>query len=670
MATLEEYIIYDGCITTYLDDTILCDEEESYKSDAQFTGTQTVQFPNGYITSGNLYTRYAPDNFHDGRACIYFDENSVISGKAPSIAGMGCYFAYDVYGYLVDNSSYLCMTDGNLSPSLVDNNVATFSTNIPFFDNYTDAEYYYRTGMGIQQAKNLSVNPEEDVNEEIYLYSLGIIQTWDAKGLVYENDSSSVSIHKGIRGKLKKGKLSLYSITGIDDGALKYGIKLSDDIEWVYLEKIDGYTDEWETAQSVDIGFLYRKRVDEIGTFHASKIALDTNKEFNAKIPIFEDEEQADGYIDGTVPIIDAINWGTISGDYPITNLTEDGDEESTFGNVYTRAFFSQLYMLGEGACQEISNALFDTDSTGVTHLWDNIKEGLGMYGQDPMQVVQGLMYFPINLSTVFSNYSSQQYIYFGGYKLDLTNGVKKLIYPNGYKSIGSFVIKKSFNNWRDYEPYTKCYVYLPYVGTYQIDLSRYYNKTTEVRYYIDIRTGCCTACLLADGLLIDYFNGQMGTQMPITLTDKSAYANTQVRTLVGGAKSEIGGIGDSISIGAQSSPIAAAATFAVDTAINLTGTTYALSQNNINRYNKTKGGSSSMINQYLPQYVTFIFEILEDMESPYLNNLAGKPSNASGRLGDFSGYLECDDVLLICPTATDNERQEIINLVKTGIYI
>ena len=76
------------------------------------------------------------------------------------------------------------------------------------------------------------------------------------------------------------------------------------------------------------------------------------------------------------------------------------------------------------------------------------------------------------------------------------------------------------------------------------------------------------------------------------------------------------------------------------------------------------------MINNFLPQYPTFMFEIMEIDESPYLNELYGRPSNASGLLGDFSGYLEAEDVMLICPIATDNERQEIIDLVRSGIYI
>ena len=76
------------------------------------------------------------------------------------------------------------------------------------------------------------------------------------------------------------------------------------------------------------------------------------------------------------------------------------------------------------------------------------------------------------------------------------------------------------------------------------------------------------------------------------------------------------------------------------------------------------------MINQYLPQYAMFIFEYMEIDESDYLNELYGRPTNKSGTIGSFSGYLEADDIMLICPIATDNERQEIIDLVRAGIYI
>ena len=50
--------------------------------------------------------------------------------------------------------------------------------------------------------------------------------------------------------------------------------------------------------------------------------------------------------------------------------------------------------------------------------------------------------------------------------------------------------------------------------------------------------------------------------------------------------------------------------------------------------------------------------------------SLLGYPSNASGQLQSFSGYLEVDVVNLVCPYASDVEKAEIIKQLQNGVYI
>ena len=77
------------------------------------------------------------------------------------------------------------------------------------------------------------------------------------------------------------------------------------------------------------------------------------------------------------------------------------------------------------------------------------------------------------------------------------------------------------------------------------------------------------------------------------------------------------------------------------------------------------------MINQYLPNYVYVIFEIIEEDETRLLSELMGKPSNASGNLGSFSGYLEVDEVELKTSAGmTETEKNNFISLLHSGIII
>lgn len=478
---------------------------------------------------------------------------------------------------------------------------------------------------------------------------------------------------------------------------------------------IDDYT-EGALIYSYPFYYKYTKLPD--GTYNIGSM-------FSTNMPLFKDEATAQAFIDGEIDITDAENWPEISGDKNyddiIDNDTGEKEEETDFGESFVRNIFSQMYLCNTTVLYEISNALFDYDVTTLSGLWEDIKKGLEMYGSNPMECVQGLRFYPLDLSSIFHDVQSQNYVYFGAYKLNLTQGnVQKIIYANGYKDLGTVKIKRAFKDWRDFEPYTKLSIYLPYVGRYQLDLKKYYDKDVTVRYYIDIRTGACIACLIADGLLLDWFDGILGVEMPITLTDYSSYAQNQLNIImrnagigisaegvvgatgvkgvqgaINGATNSAGsqfantyasmGGGDAAfaaAKGASSSAMASGAAGIAGTAALgavavgavaagvVMKTEFDMMRTGTAAYTRTRPASSSMLNQFLPQYPTFMFEIQDIDESEYLNELYGRPANASGVIGNFSGYLEAEDVLLICPIATDNERQEIIDLVKTGIYI
>lgn len=531
-------------------------------------------------------------------------------------------------------------------------------------------------------------NAGEEIPEDprVYEYvSVGIKGTWDIMD-VFTQDPTAETLIKGFRVKFSNdavGKFSFYEIPYEDgDTDLKWGIAMSDTPIALYYT-YDG--ESWITPPSPALPFqwVWRTRENEVGTFY-SNIGGDGNN----NVPIFEDRETALEYIRGNISIKDAKNYDKISGNYPIENNTEYVDEETAFGQVYTRAFFSQQYICGVNAIQEISNALFDTTQGGITGLFDDIKKGLEMYGEGSgvINAVQSCMFFPLDLTEVFTSVQSQNYIYFGGYKFDMQNSVNKIIYPNGYKDFGSFDIKETFGhgNARNYAPYQRLYCYLPYIGFVQLDIAKYLGKTANVRYYFDTRTGCCLATITANGVLIDYFNGQCGVSMPITLTDYSRYAQTQIQTLLSGganlggggnvgemvksgANNFVGGLAESGAVGLGTVAVGG---LAMAGAVQGAKTLYGLTQNNINNFNVTKGASSSMLNQYLPQDVLFWFEVQDADETPNEQSLQGYPSNASGTIQSFSGYLEVDTVNLICGIATDDERAEIIAYLKSGVIL
>ncbi|MBO7734809.1 MAG: hypothetical protein J6S67_19775 [Methanobrevibacter sp.] len=542
-----------------------------------------------------------------------------------------------------------------------------FTTNIPIFLDIEDAQDYLMAATEAEAHRIMTRAINYQLPEELEGYEFEITNPWQhGTWTAYGPTPDTAIAYRNVRGKiLDGGRMAFYEVAGISDGSLKLNFVSSGTFEALEYS-VDGVT--WNNTTTFPFSFFYRKRTDETGTFNYG-LAFSNNS-----VPIYRTQEEATDYLQGLIDETEALNWSEISDSYPTKNGTGEPDDITEFGSVYTRSFFTQQYICDTNAIQDISNALYDITPGGM---WEDIKKGLDMFGGNPMDAVVSLMYYPLNLTTVFTQVESAPSIWFGGYEHQLSQGTaSKILFPDGSFSVGTVAIKPTFKNWRDVYA-TKLFVDLPYCGRYELDPTKYYNKTVEVRYFIDTHTGGCVACLITDGHCYDQFNGQIGTQLPITLTDFSAYANAQINTLLGnggqavnsamqvgetGAKA--GAMGNAI--GVAGAGVGAAALGAVHGA----KTVYGLAMNNINKFNQTRGGSSAMLNQYLNQKVTFTFETLElDIPSNFYA-LNGGATNAGGRIGSFTGYLECDQVKLNIQGATESEKEQIRALLMGGVFI
>mgnify|MGYP003291081430 CR=1 FL=1 len=646
--------------------TSKCDTIVGLRTDTNF-GSRVAFSWQDLKSSHQLRGWYRPSDFD---ASAYTGINYFVEKYEQSQGG------YPENPQNTNNATYLPSGSLAYSDWRVDSASYEFSLNIPVFLTTADMNSYLRTGANIEDALNYKepeTSPEGEYFEITNMWTHG---TWlnDTQPQV-----SGQPYYRNFRGKMVEGTFSLYVIGKgkAVDGKLMLGIK--NGASFVDMEYSTNGID-WIATDTFPFEYFLRKRTVELGEFdYALTFA-------NSKIPIFKDEETAQGYEDGDVDITEADNWTDISQNYPIINNTAQSDDNTEMGHVYTRSFFSQQYICSWQAIQQISNAMFDTTS----NIFEDIKKGLECYGERIVDSVQSCMFFPIDLSTVYSNVAYIPYIFFGGYQFNLSDGVTvgKITYPDGYYDFGSFDLMYSFGSkdnqsFRDFSPYTRLFCYLAYIGWVELDTSRYMGHTVNIRYYFDTRTGMCMACLFVQTsqgqVLYDYYQGQCGVSMPITLTDHTSYANAQIQTLLGGVNDTKGNMGTVFNAGvnmAEKGLMTTGSAMALGSVglgavgIGATKTLYGLTQNNINNFNKTKGSSSSMLNMCLPQECLFMFEIQQGKPTDYELELVGFPSNASDLLLNFSGYLEIDSVKLSCSGATDNEKAEIIRQLQSGVYI
>lgn len=188
---------------------------------------------------------------------------------------------------------------------------------------------------------------------------------------------------------------------------------------------------------------------------------------------------------------------------------------------------------------------LFDTNITPIQSLLD----GTQLFGSNEIGAIQGLHYIPFQASD-FCTMGSIQKIKIGSYDLDMGEDIATCMKNNKFLSVGSARFKRTYNDYRDYEPFCKLYVGLPYIGVKELQLSKYLDTTISVHYCCDITTGAILARIMANKgagygtVLMDTFEGNCATHIPLTANDKAQQTNAVMTGLLNTAGSSISAVG------------------------------------------------------------------------------------------------------------------------------
>ena len=277
--------------------------------------------------------------------------------------------------------------------------------------------------------------------------------------------------------------------------------------------------------------------------------------------------------------------------------------------------------------------------------LWSNnfVDQLLKMFN-DPMQAIIGLHKTFIPPVT-----GSAQDIKVGY----LNSGVSSLTVPVQYSSVdcGTVDCSEYFGNVFDYSPYTRVYIYLPFIGFKELDVAQVMRGKINVKYRGDAYTGCCLAEVSvtrdgeSGGVLYTY-SGDCAARYPLSHGSYMGIVNA------------IAGIGIGIGTALAGTPSVGIAG-AVGMAQHARATV---------EHSGSFSGNSGAMGIKKPYLV--IMRPQTAMAKNY-EHFTGQPSNSNVVLGSASGYVrvkEChvEDIA----TATDAEKQMIESALKTGVII
>ena len=269
--------------------------------------------------------------------------------------------------------------------------------------------------------------------------------------------------------------------------------------------------------------------------------------------------------------------------------------------------------------------------------LWStNFADVIGKYILgDPMACITGIMSLPFTIPEVNrgSNYNISI--------LNQDTGARgtRLTSLIAYIECGQLAIQPYWGNFMDYN--TDIQIYVPYCGTYHLDINEVMSSILNLSYKVDIMTGACVATLYVTNggcrAPLYTFSGTMGIEYPLSSADRSRLI--------------------SATMGALSNPPA--------TALQTVATGVSANAPNI-QHNGAYNGNSGALSPQQPYLI--IRRQVQSLPESY-SDYIGYPSNITGYIGDVRGFAKISAIHLNI-SCLSSESEELLNILHTGFYL
>lgn len=231
--------------------------------------------------------------------------------------------------------------------------------------------------------------------------------------------------------------------------------------------------------------------------------------------------------------------------------------------------------------------------------------------------------------------------------------------------SFGTFTIPEYFGSFLDYEGYTKVQIYLPFAGIYDLDPSLVVGGIEcELHALLDYYTGDIVYTItVVKGTMesvIYTITGNVSSDLALTGTDYSNKISGAIQIGLGAAAIAAATIATD---GAAAPAAAAAGQTMIGGAAGMASGAYQIakqsSKKSIGQIGSNKGVMSV-------RYPYLIITRPKKIEARDYGSIYGYPCKLSYKLGDLSGYVLVGDCNWSIPGATEEEIDEINNLMKT----
>ena len=213
-------------------------------------------------------------------------------------------------------------------------------------------------------------------------------------------------------------------------------------------------------------------------------------------------------------------------------------------------------------------------------------------------------------------------------------------------------------NSYLDYSPYSKCYLYLPFIGVQEINIDDFMQSTMHVVYHVDILTGAMFCYVMRGKSVMYTYMGQCAENVPLS---SSSYSNT-IGSIMSAAASIVG-VASVAATGGASAPVAAGLLTGATTSTANAVTSLKPSV----AHSGSIGGGAGIMGVNYPY---LIFNTPHVSIPSQQRHYTGYPSNQIVKLSALKGFNIIQAINLSVSGANDAEMNEIESILKGGVIL
>ena len=252
-----------------------------------------------------------------------------------------------------------------------------------------------------------------------------------------------------------------------------------------------------------------------------------------------------------------------------------------------------------------------------------------------------------------------------------LDSGISSTIVRIRYTTIncGSVLIPEYYGNYLDYSPYSKAYIYLPFIGIVEVDVDDIVGHAVNICYHVDSYSGACIAQITVakdnyENTVYQY-SGNCSVELPLAGGSQAAIKGAMISAAAYGINSTLqGAVHGGMSGGIPGALVGGG----LGIASGIAGGVANLANVKSTVQHSGSFGSSFGAMGIKKPYII----IRRPVEKQVINYNVdyGYPAHKRVIIGSCRGYLRVREVNVVSSLATAEEKVEIENFLKTGVFV